>query len=483
MGIALALGVFLGVRASGAGGLWPILIIITSALILAVVNRGISRTLLCLVASGCALGWAAGTLHGASGAPPYAGPPSVTTGGRVISDPVITPTGVSAQILWTDANGESRTSWLSWSGGVEARRGDSVKLQGDIDGRDAQFVRASSLAVTSDAGWLDQQRHAVRERLESIVRARVPGSEGSLALGLLIGDDSGLPSDVEQDIRAAGLSHITAVSGWNVSLVIGSVGLAFGALRLRGWFWTAIQVVALAAFVWIVGFDPPVMRAALMAIVVLAAARLGRPAHGPTILALAAAGMLLARPAAGGTLSFQLSFLATAGLIAADRLVVARGMAGAVLKPITATIAAGLLTAPLLAAEFGTASPGLLPANIVAGPLVAGATFAAIATIGLSWFGPFTIAAGALTWTLAHGILTVARVTASIPFTRLDFGPLGPAAASLIYLALGIAMFAVLPEGRFVIRRLHRWLTDDPGRALLASASASIVAIVGTITV
>lgn len=479
MEIALSFGVFLGIDAAGGGNFMPFFVVIVLAFSLAAINRGIARMLLGLIATGCVLGWTAGELRDEHNPPPYAGPQSLIATGTITSDPATTTTGLSAFVTWSDADSITRSSLVYWSGSKEVQWGDSITLRGEASGIDGGFIRASSMTVTSYASWLDQRRHAVRRAMASALLSNVPGSEGSLALGLVIGDDSGLPRDDEDDIRAAGLSHITAVSGWNVSLVIGSVGLAFSALRLRGWFWVMIQIVALATFVWIVGFDPPLTRAALMAVVVLAAGRFGRPSHGPTILALAAAVMLIVSPAAGSTLSFQLSVLAIGGLIAASHLVRADGIVGVVLKPLVATVAAGVLTAPLLAAEFGTASPVLLPANLIAGPLVALSTFAAIATLSLSWISPIAAIAGSVTWLLSHGVLLVARFAAGLPFGYVDFGPIGPSSVSLLYLVLAFAVFVALPEGRFAVRRLRRWTNDDPGPALLTSSSVAAIALVG----
>src|SRR5690606_2512114 len=147
-------------------------------------------------------------------------------------------------------------------------------------------------------------------------------------------------------LRRSGLSHITAVSGWNVTLVTGSIGAVFVALRLRGWFWTVVQAALMLAYVWIVGLDPPVMRAAIMAIVALTAARLGRPAHSFTAVCFAGAVMVMLSPPIIESLSFRLSVMATFALITAMRLTEPLSpLTRAIVAPTAASALTGLATA------------------------------------------------------------------------------------------------------------------------------------------
>jgi competence protein ComEC len=95
----------------------------------------------------------------------------------------------------------------------------------------------------------------------------------------------------------SGLSHIAAVSGWNVSVVVATTGALFRAFGARGWRWLIVQLILLAGYVWIVGLEPPIQRAAIMGAIALVALQLGRPAHILTLLTITAGIMAAWNPA------------------------------------------------------------------------------------------------------------------------------------------------------------------------------------------
>lgn len=210
--------------------------------------------------------------------------------------------------------------------------------------------------------------------------------EGALLLGLTIGDTSRMDPVTEDHLRRAGLTHLVAVSGSNVAIVLGSLILvvAFAGFRTR----LVIASLGLVLFVLVTGPEPSVLRAAAMGAIGLAALALGERIPTLRVLGLALLCVLALRPGMLGSLGLQLSVAATAGIILwarpiSDRLTFLP-------RPVSlgfgATVAAQVAVAPLLAAGFGEVSVAGLPANLLAMPAVAPATILGFAA---AMVGPF----------------------------------------------------------------------------------------------
>ncbi|MGQ0849961.1 MAG: ComEC/Rec2 family competence protein [Actinomycetota bacterium] len=210
-------------------------------------------------------------------------------------------------------------------------------------------------------------RHRVVTSLES------GGRSAALLAGFLVGETSRLPRADLDALRRAGLAHFVAVSGSNVAgflllwwLVLGPLGVG---PRRRG----VLGLLGLAVFVIATRWEPSVVRAGLMAGLVLLGRVAGVPVDG--WLALGAGGTiaLLVSPELAGDLGFQLSILAAGGIMAGTDFLPER-WPGWLRKPLGATVAAQLLVTPLLLLVFGTVPLASPITNLVAAPLVAGAT-------------------------------------------------------------------------------------------------------------
>ncbi|MPY95123.1 MAG: hypothetical protein GEV08_19325 [Acidimicrobiia bacterium] len=259
----------------------------------------------------------------------------------------------------------------------------------------------------------------------------LPEDERSLLTGLVLGDDRYQSPEVQEDFRAAGLTHLLAVSGQNVAFVLLALAPLLQRLRIRTRLVATIG--ALAFFAVLTRYEPSVLRATTMAGAAVLAASLGRPASGLRVLALATSALLLVDPLLAHSLGFQLSVLATAGI-----LVLARPVAVALpgprwlASPLAVTLAAQVATAPLLAATIGPVPLAGLPANLLAGP-AAGAVMAYGLVGGLAaGLVPAPLAAvlhmptRALLWWVA----AVARWCAALPLPSLDLQALVMVAAA-----------------------------------------------------
>ncbi len=400
----------------------------------------------------------------------------------VESDPKVRGDGVSAYLRWREQEQTTSTTSFAFLPAAPAvGRHDRILASGSYN--QSSYLDVSSMKVVRIAGRAEILRRDIRNWISRTVHSAVPGSPGTLALGLLIGDDSGLTDDERDEVREAGLSHITAVSGWNVTLVALTTAAIFAALRLRSWPLLAAQILIIGLYVWIVGLDPPVLRAAIMAAAALVAIQTGSPVHILTLLVLAAAAMALIDPDTLSSLSFQLSFLSMLGLIAVVAISLDhRRKVAVVVAPVIATLSAAVATAPLIALSFGAISLGTLPANILVAPLVPLATYGA-ALVAVT--GPLPVLSnfiGIPVWLLCSTILLIAETVASFPWAFLEFEPPGGNVVAAIYILFAALTLPFLPEGRYLLRSVSEWATQYPAQACITGISAASVIFLVVLT-
>ena len=195
--------------------------------------------------------------------------------------------------------------------------------------------------------------------LEPVVSSARPGA--ILAQALVFGDGRRVPPDWKTGLRRAGLSHLLAVSGLHVGLILGGFWWLLGGISNR---LTAVCGASiLLLYGCLVGPRPSLLRAAVMALLVILAVATERPPQALNALCAALILILSLNPGAAFDLGFQLSFLATAGiLLLAPRLLrrwrlKATGPAGHVAAGLAVTVAAQLATLPVTAVRIGVLTP------------------------------------------------------------------------------------------------------------------------------
>ncbi|MFB9566347.1 DNA internalization-related competence protein ComEC/Rec2 [Saccharopolyspora hordei] len=300
--------------------------------------------------------------------------------------------------------------------------------------------------VAPAPGW---QRAAadLREGLRSTAAAELGPAAAGLLPGLVIGDTSGLPPEVAQDFDAAGLTHLMAVSGANLAIVCGAVLLLLHLVGAGPVLSVLGAGAALVGFVVLAGPEPSVLRAAAMGAISLLALALGRRRSALPVLSASVIGLLLLLPELATSPGFALSVAATAGLVLLAPAWAAglrdRGVPIGAAEAVAVPLAAHVVTAPLVAALSGTVSLVAVPANLLAGPVVAPATvFGVLATVVAplsAWLaGTFTwLAAPELEW-----LVLVADRAAAVPGGAVDWLP-GTAGGLLLAGLLLVVLIAL----------------------------------------
>ncbi|MPZ73721.1 MAG: MBL fold metallo-hydrolase [Nitriliruptorales bacterium] len=231
---------------------------------------------------------------------------------------------------------------------------------------------ATPLDVIRPPPALLRSTNVVRARTSAAASRFLDGDTASLLTGLVVGDTTGLSEPAQDAMLAAGLTHLVAVSGSNVALVLAGATIAGAAARLGARGRRRVAVLAVLWFVVLVRGEPSVLRAAVMALLVLGAAATGRGADTRHTLGIAVIVLLMIDPFLAAQLGFVLSVLATGGVLVAGPSI-ARRLPGprSVGVLVGATVGAQVGVAPLLVLREGGLPLGALPANLVAVPAAA----------------------------------------------------------------------------------------------------------------
>ncbi len=350
--------------------------------------------------------------------------------------------------------------------------GGQVVVQAEVPDNGRVWVTGDEVTMRARASPGDRRRRQVAElsaldvmRVEpaaspdariraTLASALPPDASGALVLGMALGDDSGLPDQQRRDMLDAGLSHLTAVSGANIAIV---VGLATWSARLVGLprRWAVVPgVIALLGYVSLTGPEPSVLRAAVMALLAMAAIVWG---GGSGLAALQSAALLLLvlDPWLAYSRGFALSCAATAGLLVAAgpaREIVAgaarmasawRVVAVPIIGAAVVACAAAIATAPLLAAYGQGVSWISVVANTIVAPVVALITVVGLVMglLGLVSVPAASAIAPAATYP-ASGVLSVAARAAGFQGGRLPW-PGGLTGAALLIAVLVLLLLLV----------------------------------------
>jgi len=371
--------------------------------------------------------------------------------------------------------------WSNWAGIVRivapasprVAYGDVVGLTGDLTPiEDSETGYRSYLGQRGVSGsvfartiWVEESGSGVRRALYGFgadlaerLRRAVPGDSGILLAGLVVGDDSALSDEMAQAFRDTGMSHITAVSGSNLALVVVLLMAAGGPVGLRRRLgWLIAVTVAIWLYAAVTGLEPPVVRAALMATIAILAIPFGRRPDYLTAAVLSAAAMALYDPRLIHDIGFQLSMSASVALAAVAAGVAIASPGGAARVAINGSIVAQVATLPITMAAFGSVSLVSIPLNLLVGPLVGVAFPVAFAGALLGAVSP---PAGEAVITVAGRvgdlILLVIDGFGRMPFASMAVPGLTTAGKTL-FLLLSVAVVVVVSEdGRRWLWRVAR---------------------------
>ena len=298
--------------------------------------------------------------------------------------------------------------------------------------------------------------YSFRQHALDVVYHLFPDPEASLLAGILLGDQSGIPPQVQEAFRLTGTSHIIVISGFNIAIIAALFSIIFTRVlgRLRG---AIVAAIGILLYTLLVGANPAVVRAAILGLLTLLALQVGRRQVGLNSLLFVAALMALLTPTVLWDISFQLSFAATLGImiyagpfsdvftaftarfIPHDK---AEHLAGPVGAYFLITLAAMLTTLPLMAYYFQRISL----TSVIANPLILPAQPPLMILGGLSvllgmFFQPLGQLFAWATWPFIAYTIRIVEWFSTIPHGSIPLGQIGLPLIFLFYLVLMIVTF------------------------------------------
>jgi competence protein ComEC len=284
-------------------------------------------------------------------------------------------------------------------------------------------LSATSAPKLGEAAPIDRVAHDIRTGFGDAARSALPADQAAMLPALVLGDTSTVTAQTTEEFRASGLTHLTAVSGANVTIICGAVLMTAALFGPRAA--VALAALALVAFVIVVQPSASVLRAAVMGGITLLAVVSHRRRQAIPVLSASVIVLMIAAPELAVDVGFALSVSATAALIVIapvwSRRLSAHGWPKPLADAVSVAVAAQLVTAPLVAGISGTFSVVSVVANLAVAVVilpitVVGTTSAALCPLwpaGAQLLIRFT---GPELWWL----LRVAHWTAGVPGASID---------------------------------------------------------------
>ncbi|GAA3829690.1 ComEC/Rec2 family competence protein [Nocardioides panacisoli] len=313
-----------------------------------------------------------------------------------------------------------------------------------------------------DVWW--RAADAVRASIRASVAHR-PDAQRGLVPALVDGDDAALPAEVEQDFRTTGLTHLTAVSGTNLTLVVGFLLTIARLAGVRRRWLHLVGLLGIVGFVLLARTEPSVLRAAVMGVVALFAFGADGRRRGLRALGVAVVVLMLVQPALAVSPGFALSALATAGIVVLGpglQRALGHWLPAPLAEAVAVPLAAQLACTPVIAGLSGQVSLVAVVANLLVAPLVGPATVLGLVAglVGLVWPWAASLVGTGAAWCVAW-LVVVAERGAGLPGAAIGWGS-------------GVVALAVLVVVCVALGLLLPWLLGHP----LVGASAALLLVV-----
>lgn len=270
--------------------------------------------------------------------------------------------------------------------------------------------------------------YTIPARMEESLNRILPEPQASLAAGILIGAKRNMPDDFKKDLSTTGLTHIVALSGYNITIIVAVFSWVLLGFVSRKWVFL-ISLAFIVIFVFLTGVSSSVLRAAIFSMMIVFGRTYGKAGDMTNLMLLAALSMVLVNPyLLVSDLGFQLSFLAFAGLIYLSPILnkvfsktKAALLPEGIYKPLIETLSAQMAVFPLLLTAFGTISIIGPIANLFVIWIIPYAMLASLisAVAGVvAWcLGKATIP---ITWPFLEYIVLVVQNFAKVPFAAIQ---------------------------------------------------------------
>ncbi len=265
----------------------------------------------------------------------------------------------------------------------------------------------------------------LKKNFQKSIQSSISEPNAAFINGILLGTRTAIPKELKDDFAKTSITHVLAISGYNITIVAAIVSwllLLFFSRKVSFWF----SVFAILTFAVLTGASASVMRAAVMGLLVILARSSGRLYHPRNALTLAAAAMIWLNPLSlRFDIGFQLSFLATAGILFVvplfEKYLQKLPKLLNFRETFLMTLSAQLMVLPLMLFYFHNFSLIALPANLVVLPLIPFAMLLGFLTgiAGMFW-NYLGLAVGAIAWLITSFEIIAVKFFANIPHTAFQ---------------------------------------------------------------
>ncbi|HBI33602.1 MAG TPA: hypothetical protein DEA43_00585 [Candidatus Moranbacteria bacterium] len=295
--------------------------------------------------------------------------------------------------------------------------------------------------------WLYSKIILARTTFENKITKVISQPYGALASGLLFGGGSGLSKEIQNDFSRTGMTHIIAVSGYNVTIIAEYLimfGIFLGLWRKQAiWF----AIVGIFLFVVMVGFPSSAVRAGVMSGILLWAMKNGRLANCENAIIFAGAIMLAINPLLlRWDVGFQLSFLATLGIVASasfwEKSFIKKHKAFGISEIILLSLSAQIFVLPIIAYNFNIVSPISLLANVFILPIVPLSMLLVFLVCLFGFiFSPLSLVFSWLAFLLLYYEIKLIHILAQFPWASVEIEKVTPWWIFLYYCILIVAIY------------------------------------------
>jgi len=320
--------------------------------------------------------------------------------------------------------------------------GDVISLDGEAN--EKGFISYPKIEKLDRKDNLRTFLFTIRSNIDKKINKFLPEPQASLLSGVLLGIDKGLPDDFQEDLRTTGTIHVVVVSGYNIMLVGGLFLLLSGAIKRK--YAVTLSIIAIIFYTLLTGAQPPTIRAAIMGTLAFSATILGRQNLPFYSLMLAGFLMLMIDPFTLNDIGFQLSFMATAGIILFKDMLFnyLKRIPSPIGEDLTTTIAAQLLVVPIIFFHFGQVS---LVSALVNALVLWTIPLATILGFGVAAFGLIVEPLGQfiawIAWVPLSIFTWVVQAFARIPFAQIQVPRSNIFPPLIYYTAVGIFIFLI----------------------------------------
>ena len=348
--------------------------------------------------------------------------------------------------ITSDGHALAGKIWVTSATKFDIKRGDTVTVTGKMQEGFGNFAAAMYRAKTVSVQRPEpgDTARVVRDWFADHVRMAIGDPAASLGIGYLVGQKRGLPDELTEALKIAGLTHIVVASGYNLTILVRLTRRLFA--RVSKYLSALSASLLIVSFMAVTGSSPSMARAGLVAGLSLAAWYYGRSFHPLVLLPFAAAVTVVVDPSyAWNDLGWQLSFAAFAGVMIVapllQRYFFGEKKPGTLRQILGETIAAHIVTLPILVAAFGVFSNVAIVANLLVLPFVPLAmllTF--IAGIGAVVLpGAATVIGTPAQWLLDYMVF-VATHLAKLPWAQTEFALNGWGVVVMYVVLIGVCL-------------------------------------------